>query len=72
MTADRLPPAPHPTPHSRRTFLTLAALTAGAPFLGACRGGAGPAPHASGATGPNRLNGSSALGLTSQPGVANW
>ena len=42
MTADQLPPAPHPTPRSRRTFLTLTALTAGAPLLAACRGGSGP------------------------------
>ena len=42
MTADQLPPAPHPTPRSRRMFLTLAALTAGAPLLAACRGGSGP------------------------------
>ena len=42
MTADQLPPGPHPTQRSRRMFLTLAALTAGAPLLGACRGGSGP------------------------------
>ena len=51
MTADRLPPAPHPTPHSRRTFLTLAALTAGAPVLGACRGGVGGGGASAGSSG---------------------
>ena len=51
MTADRLPPAPHPTPRSRRTFLTLAALTAGAPVLGACRGGVGGGGASAGSSG---------------------
>ena len=52
MTADQLPPAPHPTPRSRRTFLTLAALaSAGAPFLGACRGGVGGGGASAGSSG---------------------
>ena len=51
MTADQLPPGPHPTPRSRRTFLTLAALTAGAPVLGACRGGVGGGGASAGSSG---------------------
>ena len=51
MTADLLPPAPHPTPRSRRAFLTLAALAAGAPVLGACRGGIGGGGASAGSSG---------------------